>query len=174
MKFKTGFVQDEASEDLSCPAKFRGFFNAKWNLEGSLSIQDPLHLVVKIIWKLMRCAMIIGDYRASKSCVLDVLYKHGKHVTGIDPSIITNVKDAMNYERAEKLCCSKLLEKFNEESHRGTRAYLKLARSVNIALVETQHSPECCVESGGSAHSRKGQKHLEAIFLLPTLTHVSR
>lgn len=125
-----------------CPAEFNGFFQAEWDLNSPCVINDSVHLVVKIIWRMMKKNMNMGDSRVSKANILDMLLVYGKAKTGVDPSVITDLKDAMNYERATKLCAPKIYELLDNEDQKATRTFLKLATNVNLALVDTSLSPE--------------------------------
>lgn len=152
----TGFSSDGASSFLSVmrektfnnvidsdvPEEFRGFFNGNWNLENSLMLNDSYHLLVKLIWRLMRKTMNIGNSVASKTHVLEVLNVYGKMETGISQSIILDDKDSMDYERADKLTRESLIELLSAPEHVATRFYLKLATHVRIALIDISVSPE--------------------------------
>ena len=86
--------------------------------------------------------MTIGNYRASKSITLDVLDNVGKKEHGVDPSVITDKKDAMCYNRVEKLCRKEIYELFSEPSQKGTRICLKLVTYINDSLTSPHLEPE--------------------------------
>lgn len=124
------------------PEEFRDFFNGNWDLENSFMLNDSFHLIVKLIWRLMRKTMNIGNSIASKAHILDALNVHGKLETGISQTIIIDDKDAMNYERADKLTRPSVVELLDGPGHAATQFYLKLAMNVRIALIDISVSPE--------------------------------
>lgn len=128
--------------DNRLPVMFKGFFQANWDFEKPCVLNDAMHLVVKIIWRLVRKNMMIGNCHASRSIIHDTLLTNGKANTGVDPSVVTDIKDAMNYDRAEKLCSSGVYNLMNSEQELGTKLFLKMATCVNDAFVKSSSSPE--------------------------------
>lgn len=142
LKTMTVMTKFNDGEDMSIPREFRGFFFAQLDLHKTCVINDGLHLVVKIIWRMMRETMTMGNHKVSRAIILEILNTFGKSETGIDQSVITDVKDAMNYTRAEKLCSNEFYKHFDDESQVSTRVFLKLATYVNDALNDTSLPPE--------------------------------
>lgn len=140
MMTMTAFVSDGSPS--SCPAEFSGFYHAEWALDKPCVLNDSVHLIVKIIWRMMKKNMAMGDHRVSKAYVLDMLQVYGKATTGIDPSVITDLKDAMNYERAAKLCSSTVYNLLDNDDQKATRIFLKIATYVNLSLVDPSLLPE--------------------------------
>lgn len=140
MKVQTAFGCEDTR--YLCPQEFRGFFTAKWDLSQPCFINDSLHLVVKIMWLLMRRNLMVGNFRASKTHILDVLVREGKAKSGVDPGVITDSKDAMNYARASKLCNSNICALLSQDQQIATRTFMKLVIYINGALISTSMSPE--------------------------------
>lgn len=132
----------DCDEKFECPQEFDGFFDARWDSSELITLNDAIHLVVKMMWRIMCINMMIGDYRASSAIIVDVLNTVGKHEAKIGSSVVTNNKDAMNYGRVEKICTEDVYSLFTEESQKATKIFLKLVTCVNDALIITSFSPE--------------------------------
>lgn len=120
---------------------FRDFFYAPLMVEDLCMINDPTHLVAKMFWRLVKMSPLMGNQRASIAIVRLILQTFGKKETGVDPSLIVDKKDAMNYNRIEKLNLRKLLVFFKSPEHQATRIYLKLILYVMEAYIDPKTIP---------------------------------
>lgn len=130
----------ELSDDF--PVELKGFLYAPLNINTPCYISDSMHIAVRYFWKLMQRDPLIGNMRASKAIIGDVLNTCGKYETGVDPSVLTNQKDAMNYERAEKLCQPKIIEYFTEPQQKATKMFLKVGYYIRKAFIDPMTSPD--------------------------------
>lgn len=120
-----------------CPPLFRWFYFGKWHLD-FLCIQDAVHMAFRaLITKLLR----IGDGIASKSSLIVLTKEFPKMIIGISENQLTDNKDSMNFEIAEKVCSERVIEKLTRPEELATKAYLQWMRHIIIAYIEPSTNP---------------------------------
>lgn len=139
MKKLSGLDKNMHSENLR--SNFEKFYFAPLDLATPSMINDPTHLVVKLYLRLLRGVLLIGRYRACAAHIHEVLQKVGKKETGIDPLMATEIKDAMNYDRAVKVCRDEIIGLFNAEEHKATRIYMKMISYVIKGFISIDTEP---------------------------------
>lgn len=129
----------EAGDDF--PIELKGLLHAPLNLHTPCYISDSVHVAVRFFWKLMQRDLLIGNMRASKTIIGDVFRTVGKATIGIDPSVLTSTKDAMNYLRVEKLCDPEITKFFTKTQHKATKMFLKVGYYLKRAFIDPETEP---------------------------------
>lgn len=130
------------SESVECPELFSGFFFAKWSTKTPCYINDPTHLLVKLHCRLMKRTLMMGEQLAGRGVLLELLRKHGKEACGITDSHLTESKDAMNFDIAEKCCSERITNLLTEPYQQATKVYLRLNSFIKSAYINRDTDPE--------------------------------
>lgn len=120
---------------INVPPEWKGFFHSSIFINNLKALNDSKHLLVKLIWRLMKESLMIGEFRACRSHVRDVLEAHVKDIS-VKSSVITDSADAMNYNRVEKICQKKVIDLIDLQEYIATKMYLQMIMFVREALVE--------------------------------------
>lgn len=128
------------TEDSAVPDKFTWFFQAIWQ-PTVCTLQDPLHVLVKLYRRLVGHVLIIGSKIISVS-FLQLLLKEDDRRYGICLSDLKNT-DAMNVRIAEKVGSERIISGL-EKNVPGSEAlvvYLSLMMWVRKAYIDAETSP---------------------------------
>ena len=139
-----GELSDEELNEI--PQEFKYFFFALFKLKDISLINDPTHLAVKMFWRLMRLSPLIGTQRASKAIIIEVLETFGKLITGVSVNTLTDLKDAMNFDRVSQICNEHIISFFTAPDQFATKCYLKMIMYVIKAYIDPETSPEQRIE----------------------------
>lgn len=124
-----------AEKPTNVPVDWQGFFRSSINRSNFIMMNDSMHLLVKLFWRLMKENPMIGVFRASRTHIRDVLEANRKDIS-VKPSIVTESADAMNYNRVEKVCQREIVDLIDSPDYIATKMYLQMLMFVREALVE--------------------------------------
>lgn len=127
-------------QQSDCPAEFRKFFWALWNVP-YVCIQDPMHLVVKCFRALMLKCLKFGRDVASRAVLVSFVQQVGKVISGITLAQLSQNYDRMNYSIAAKLCSKKIIGELKREGERATKEYLVFMHHIQVAYISETSSP---------------------------------
>lgn len=124
-----------------CPEIFKWFFFAYFYSK-FLCIQDAVHMVVKALRALMTKELQIGTKIASRAKLVALTQQLSRMVIGISENQLTDNKDAMNFDIAEKVCSKRVTDRLNRPEELATKSYLLMMRHVIIAYIDPSTQPE--------------------------------
>lgn len=98
-------------------------------------------MVVKAFRALVTKELVIGSGIANKSVLIALTKKFPKMLIGISEQQLTENKDAMNYQIAEKVCSERITEKLTRPEEQGTKSFPLLMRHIITAYIEPSTEP---------------------------------